>query len=75
LIGPLKLAPRTGRYTNQLIIIPILYNPVLLNKNKPKKKNVKKPKINWYTKAMVYKEMLEKGVVKNSAELALKKAW
>jgi len=44
----------------------------LLNKNKPKKKKFKKPKINWYTKATVYKEMLEKGVVKNSAELARK---
>jgi hypothetical protein len=53
-------------------VIPISYNPALLNKNKPKKKIVKKPKINWFVKAMVYKEMLEKGAVKNSAELARK---
>ena len=44
----------------------------MLDKNKPKKKNVKKPKINWFAIAMVFKEMLEKGVVKNSAELARK---
>ena len=66
------LTPRTGRYTNQQITLPILYNLALLNKNKPKKKIVKKSKIYWFTKAMVYKEMLEKGVVKNSAELARK---
>jgi hypothetical protein len=66
------LAPRTGRYTNQSVIIPVPYNPVLLSKNKSKKKIVKKSKTNWYTKAMVYKEMLEKGVVINLAELARK---
>ena len=71
-MGLFNLAPRTGRYTNQLVIIPIPCNPALLNKNKSKKKNVKKPKINWFDNAMVYKEMLEKGVVKNSAELARK---
>jgi uncharacterized protein YjiS (DUF1127 family) len=66
------VAPRTGRYTNQQITAPIPYNPALLNKNKPKKKIVKKPNTDWYAKALVYKEMLDKGIANSKANLARK---
>lgn len=65
------------RCTNFSPVIVTPYNPSLFNKitSKPKiEKSLKKPKrvltVNWYAKALVYKEMLEKGVVKNSVELA-----
>ena len=52
------------RCTNFSPVIVTPYNPSLFNKI------TSKPKIEKSLKALVYKEMLEKGVVKNSAELA-----
>jgi hypothetical protein len=58
------------------IVIP--FNPSLFKKitSKPKaEKSKKRPKIltiDWYAKALVYKRMLDKGVVGNKAELARK---
>jgi hypothetical protein len=58
------------RCTNFSPVIVTPYNPSLFNKITSKPKIEKSLKVNWYAKALVYKEMLEKGVVKNSAELA-----
>ena len=63
------MSPQRGRYTNQSLPIQISYNPFILNKKEPQKPSPK-AKINWYAKALEYQKMLNKGVVKNIAEIA-----
>ena len=52
--------------------IPIPFNPQLYPRKKDKSHapvSIKPiPKTDWYTKALGYKEMLDKGVVRNKAE-------
>ena len=70
------MAPRTGRYTNQSVIIPIPYNPLLFPYKKPGTKINKRRSVllttNWYRKALKYQRMLHRGVVRSKAELARK---
>ena len=70
------MAPRTGRYTNQLVTIPIPYNPLLFPDKKPGTKIKKRRSVlsttNWYQKALKYQRMLHSGIVKSKAELARK---
>jgi hypothetical protein len=70
------MAPRTGRWTNQLVIIPIPYNPLLFPDKKPGTKIKKRRSVllttNWYQKALKYQQMLHSGIVKSKAELARK---
>ncbi len=65
------MAPHRGRYTNQQICITIPYNPLILKKIEPKK-SPKKPRIDWYKKALEYQEMLTTGLAKSQADLSRK---
>ncbi len=80
-MGLLNLAPRSMRCTNFFPVIVIPFNPSLFKKitSKPKiEKSLKKPKrvltVDWYAKALVYKRMLDNGVVASKAELARKES-
>ena len=66
--GLFCLAPRSGRWINQLVIIPVPYNPLLFPNNKSKNK-IKEPRKdllthNWYQKTLKYQQMPDRGVIK-----------
>jgi ParB/RepB/Spo0J family partition protein len=65
------LAPHRGRYTNHYPAITIPYNPLILIKKQLKNPS-KKPKVDWYKKALKYQEMLTTELVKSQADLARK---